>query len=339
MKQFSSIKQLLRDGLLANIVAHNKKDMSKFGNLRGGNAGAVLSKKVYGACARTTALRLSGVQLPTEESAGILMAFGVANESVVDSYLRLSGIPPEQIKREDEIPVVYNHPSGRLVTGRPDAVILDEQGKPFWGIEEKLKGTYFGAKNILFDGKADTSHIIQAAHYMFKLGLKKYSIVYSIPVRFAVQDRDMAVAKKLGVAELRAHDGQPTYLKLGFYEAQLELSSEGKLSITALAAYNRPAKTTELKLTEESIAAYYQMVVDLHERKEMPPRPTSGSIIPGQKEWRLCDYCALKPTCESYEGKIDEWFDHAVTKITEEWHEQYPELFDLYINNWGYEEK
>lgn len=337
MKAFSSIKQLLREGLLNNIIEHNKKDMAKFGNMRGGNAGAVIDKKVYGACARTTALRLAGVQLPTEESAAILMAFGIANEDVVTRYLATCGIPPEQIKREDEIPVVYNHPSGKLVTGRPDAVIMDEQGKPFWGLELKLKGTYYGAKNILFDGKADTSHIIQAAHYMFKLGLKKYSILYSIPVRFAVQDRDMAMAKKLGVAELRAHDGQPQYLKLGFYEAQLELSDEGRLSITALAAYNRPAKTTELKLTEKSIEAYYQMVVDLDARKEMPPRPTSGSIIPKQKEWRLCDYCQLKETCDSHEDKIDVWFDQAVAKITEQWHEQYPELFDLYINNWGHE--
>jgi len=339
MIKFDSIKELLHQGMLNDIVAHNLADMKKLGNLRGGNAGAVVGAKVYGDCPRTTALRLSGAQMPSDEQSHLLMGFGLGNEAVVDKWLKASGIPPEQIKREEEIPVVYNHPSGKLVTGRPDAVILDEQGKPFWGIELKLKGTVYGVSNVLHSGKSDTKHIIQAAHYMFKLGLKKYSIVYSVPVRFAVQDRDMAKAKADGVAVLRERDGQPQYYKLGFYEAILELDSENKLSITSLAVGNRPQVRTELKLTEQHISDYYQLVVDLDARKEMPPRPTSGSIIPKQKEWKLCDYCKLKSVCDSYEkGSIDTWFDHAFARVTEEWNIQYPELFDLYINNWGYVE-
>lgn len=335
---FSSITEILREGMLRGIVSHNKADIPKQANLRGGNAGAVIDGKLYGNCPRTTALRLAGVQAPSDEQAQLLMAFGVANEDVVHRFLQSYGIPPEQLKREEEIPVVWEHPSGRLVTGRPDAVILDENGQPFWGLELKLKGTVYGAKNILFDGKADTKHIIQAAHYMYKLGLKRYSIIYSIPVRFAVGEKDKDKAKKLGLAELNKYKGDAQYYKLGFFEAVMERDDAGVITLTSLQTGKRPAKSVVLPLTESSISDYYGMVVALFEKKKMPPRPSAASVIKGQKEWSECDYCILKDTCDSFEeAPIDVWFDNCVSTITQAWNEMYPELFDAYLQDWEVE--
>lgn len=324
-----TVTQLLDKGIEANVAQHARRSVETMHTLRGGSAGAIIDGEQFG-CVRKAALRYYGYDLPLDKQTQILMKFGLVGEEVVTSFLA-NVWPADRIVREEEIPVRYNI-QDELVTGRPDAVLLDELYNPFHGVEYKLKGTYYGANNILLNSKVDTDHIIQAMHYMWKLRLKRYSIIYIIPVRFAVQERDAAAFLATKSAVLRPSDGAPQYANLGFYETIFEDTGDKLVSYTVHSGIER-----ELELRPEHIEAFYSRVADVAHKRTLGDRPTKSSLIPGQKEWDKCSSCPLKSTCDSYENNIDAWWDYAIQTISTEWLNIWPNLHPQFLDSWGVE--
>ncbi len=335
-----TITGLLEKGVEQNVLDHARRSIATMGTLRGGSAGAIMGDGTQFGCVRKAALRYHGYDLPIDDRTQILMQFGLSNEDVLDKFVGLSGWPKDRIKREEEIPVDYalgepkpedlEADSRERVTGRPDLVLLDENGAPFWGVEMKLKGTVYGAKNILLSSKVDTAHIIQSLHYMWKHGLSRYSIVYSIPVRFAVQGADAEAFKAVGCAELKP-DGTPNYAKLGFYETIFEWDAEAD-SLSCYTVHSG-VERREIPLRIEHISSFYSLVAQVAHRETLGGRPTKKSILPNQWEWDLCQMCPLAEVCDSYESDIDTWWDFAVEKISSEWKRLWPNLHEAFLND------
>jgi len=335
-----SITQLLDKGIEQHVLNHARRSIETMHTLRGGSAGAIMDDGTQFGCVRKAALRYHGYDLPIDARTQILMGFGISNEDVLDKYISLSGWPKDRIKREEEIPVSYEigSPSStdmekdrmERVTGRPDMILLDASGHPYWGIEMKLKGTVYGAKNILINSKVDSAHIIQSMHYMWKHNLTRYSIVYSIPVRFAIQGADAEAFAALNLAELKA-DGTPSYAKLGFYETIFEWDKEAD----TLQCYtvHSGVERRDIPLRIGHIEDFYKLVSQVAHRETMGGRPTKRSILPNSFEWNLCDMCELKDVCNNYEHDIDAWWDWAIEKISSEWLRLWPNLHKDFLND------
>ena len=330
-----TITSLLEEGIRQDVIEYGANDITKMHTLRGGSVGAIIGDDQFG-CVRKAALRYHGYGIPTDMQTQILMKFGLANEFLIDYYLKKCSWPADRIKRETEIPINY-FIGDENVTGRPDVVLLDEEMKPYWGVELKLKGTYYGAKNILLDSKVDTDHIIQALHYMWKHNMTRYSIIYTIPVRFAVQDKDMEAFVATNSCRFRDWDGKPDYANLGFYETIFEWNAE-RDTLTSFTVHSG-IERSGTPLRERHIDAFYELSSSVARRETLGSRPSKKSLVPGQKEWDKCQTCELKPVCDSYENDIDAWWDFAIQQISQEWARRWPELHDTFLNNFGVEPK
>jgi hypothetical protein len=315
---------LLEEGTRALADKGRAEESTKAGTLRGGTIGLAEQTdkglEVSGTCHRQAMLRFMGIDLKgaeEESTRDLMFAAGRTNE---DSWLEvLSAAWPGKILREEEVPVKWTTAKGTPVSGRPDIVLADLDGKLLRGLELKLVSSLWTARTVL-QGSPKTNHLIQASHYMWKLGEQSgYEIPFELWYTSRVDWHVMGWAQKHFPKHGEANaeyceyslnkDGQHEIKKVlpftkGF---QLRFLPNGQLQFRDTGG----KKWVDTIVSRARIQKYYEVIEESVQSKTLGPRPINIDYE-GQKEnWKQCDFCPLAKICDEYEGKdFEVWLTH-----------------------------
>jgi hypothetical protein len=298
------IRALLAKGQAEQDRQHDEQEVAKRGNLRGGSAGVVgTDGQIYGECHRVALARLLGAEKDHEPNRSIMFDAGNANEDSWAAKLRAAGC---EIVREDEYPIVWPVPgTDRVVTGRPDILIgeteffqagtgiVQAKFTPHHGLE--LKGIYSASSAVRTEteGVPDAKHLAQAGFYSMALNIP-YTLCYTNPAVIEVPywaQKKFSAPKKL----------QPFYrlFDLRWNELdQLEYKDE------------QGTDWVPTVYTKHGISAYYQLVAEMEQEKDLGPRPTGGYATGEAPPYNRCDYCPFRDACDNHEDSFDDWIAH-----------------------------
>lgn len=369
------INKIFSQGREAKAKAHSSRDEAKLGNLRGGMAGMLVSEPdkdvVYGGCHRKALLRMKGLDVPPVEYEYEMFDEGYSNEDVLNSLLQSGYDGP--IIFEDDYPIEWNLESGRLITGRADAIIgkvLSKKEKAevekayksvdaalkkapiiagivkekehyiksliakelgyfvaVHGLEYKKKLSWNGVRNAHFNHTPDTKHLIQSAHYSFKLGEKAglpcplpYSLIYRWGVKWNLDSElridtvekasttDLVETRVFGREDWRGRPGAVVpgrrIFNLTWKNDKLYYKTEGM------------KQARETNITMQAITDFYTAVDEMEKHKNLGPRPSSKHPGVGVRAtFSDCGFCKLKTECYKYEENYDEWLDRMIAEI------------------------
>jgi hypothetical protein len=324
------INQLYDAGIKQMAEEHDAKEVGKLGILRAGNTGIVLSGgKVAGPCARQTLLRLEGMRYENiEDNKRLMFDAGLSNEDIWVKSLE-AGIAATGkalvIRREEEIPIKWETPSGLTVTGRPDIVVgrMDgEEFKPLLGLELKLASSVWTARDTGVMLEPKLIHLMQSAHYSWKLDVP-FQLWYTNRAEFAVgsgwEQRTFPNQKDLltDVLEFGQSKGKVTVKKiLQFRQGyELEWTGNGQLKYRPLLSGNSLAWTFT-PITKEGIVNYYETVVAQRTEKKLAPRPLVLKADGSPGTYNACDYCPLKYLCDSSEKNYERWMSEVQVHVS-----------------------
>lgn len=276
------VRALIEKGQAKQNADHAEREKAKVGILRGGSAGCVGTDGLnYGECPRVALLRLKGVDKEVEANRHIMFTAGLAAEDSWAAKLTAAGVT---FRREEEIQITWpvpGHP-GRVVTGRPDIVIMDGEA-PAFGLE--LKGIYSAgsAVRVECEGIPDPKHLAQAGFYSMALGID-YAICYTNPsvwdVPYWAKEARAAGRKKL----------QPFYRMFYLrWGDTLEYRDE------------KAKHWVPTVYTKAGIAAYYVQVLDMENGEALVDRPEGGYATGEALPYSKCKYCPFSAACDMYD--------------------------------------
>ncbi len=346
----SAVLELFRKGQETLKQKARDLEAGKSGVLRAGNAGLWFEDgKHTGYCAAKTWLRFKGISIESlgqeaeVKSRELMFEAGRINEDAWYDVLANSGWQGA-IKREEEIPIKWELQKSKIsVTGRPDMVLLDETGKPAHGIELKLVSAIWTARTVLVARTPKLAHLIQAAHYMWKLDAP-FEIWYTNRTDFECKaDFSLAAYPQYGepgsehfTYRFYKHDADPETGKfkqkpienetqfLLLREAGEEVSAvvakykpfiqgfklqfDNKGRLWYLDACNPEAEAKMTVVTREGIERYYETIATMD---KVPAEPVTIKPDGKKENYKLSSYCELGRLCCKYqEGKdLDKWSD------------------------------
>ena len=318
--------QLVVEGIQVMMDSHAAHEKAKLGILRAGNTGLVLpTGEVAGRCPRQSLLRLRGIEAEAVNMAKEFMfGAGRGNEDLWMEKLKAAGISADRIKREEEIPISWQLPSGRLVTGRPDIVILDVAGKPERCLELKLVSSLWTARDVALKREPKTVHLLQASHYAWQLNCPT-EIWYVNRTNFALpsdykwgEDKKWPRTGKPGSEYFRlGSEGYPISMEPFIIGYELMWTADGELKYRHLGA-NGPGVWVSSVITLKGIQEFYALVDKADRDGTMPPRPLNITGTGEKGGFNLCDYCALKGLCDKAPADItlQSWMDQAALFIS-----------------------
>jgi hypothetical protein len=290
-----NIRELLAIGQEKQNAAHAEAEVAKLGILRGGSAGCIgTDGRMYGECHRIALSRLLGVDKAVDDNRQIMFAAGRTAEDTWAQLLTDAGVT---FRREEEIQITWPVPGfdSRVVTGRPDIVIMDDE-TPEFGLE--LKGIYSAgsAVRVECEGVPDPKHLAQAGFYSMALNIP-YAICYTNPsvwdVPFWAKEARAAGHKKL----------QPFYRI--FYMRWDEA--------TGVLQYRDERLDTwvSTKYTKQGIEEYYQNILVMETDKDLCGRPDGGLADGSPAPFDKCKYCQFSKQCDVYDldRDFDSWLE------------------------------
>jgi hypothetical protein len=211
------------------------------------------------------------------------------------------------ILREQEIPVVWTTPNGTTVTGRPDIVLCTDDKVPQVGIELKLVSSVWTANAVHYKLEPKTDHLIQAAHYMWRLDIP-FKLVYSSRVNWLVPyNLKRSLADRYDVKMMQGKSG-PEAWDIKPFVREYDLSFEnGTLSYFTC---GMPCPQATI-ITVEGIERYYDLVSKIPATKKLGPRPAQKNMLGARSSYNPCDYCPLASACDNYDatGDYNYWLD------------------------------
>ena len=308
----SRIQELFERGTAALVAAHAELEKTKLGILRAGNTGLLLGDgRVAGKCARLTYLRYKGVTVEEpDHSRELMFAAGRSNE---DSWLEVlrAADPTLCIRREEEIPISWQTPSGVLVTGRPDIVIGHERNGVFVpenGIELKQASSLWTVRDVGIQMKPKMLHLMQGAHYSWQLGIP-FELWYTNRTDFAVMgwaQKNFPRPGEPGSERCQYNDKGEIKKVLPFVQGyELDWTSKDQLRYRPVG----DGPWTYTVITKQSIIDYFDTVAMMGETNVLPPAPVNIEADGQKGGYNICSYCPLQATCETYVGnKTDTWF-------------------------------
>jgi hypothetical protein len=346
----SEVYKLFQKGQEAIKLKQAAEEATKSGVLRGGSAGLLFENGDHtGNCLSKTYLRYSGVDTSSLEEENIpnggrelMFSAGRFNEDAWMTVLSASGYKGK-ILREEDIPISWKTRRTKTkVTGRPDIVLCKSDGTPVTGLELKLICSIWTARTVLINRTPKMSHLIQAAHYMWKLGvpfelwytsrtdfeassdfnLRMYP-AYGEPgselftYRFSriVADPLNGDFKRSAIDEtkylLLREAGEEVEAKVGKYKPfiqgfKLFFDTKGRLWYVDAV---RPEAEAQLTIvTQDRIANYYEKVAEL---VAVPEEPVTLKPDGKKENYKLSSYCSLgKFCCKMRQGDdIKEWVE------------------------------
>jgi hypothetical protein len=303
-----NIRKLLAKGQAALQKQHADLEETKRGILRVGNSGAAVDGKVLGKCHRVTLARFLGVQAPIDDNRHLMFAAGVTNEDIWANVLGAASYDGK-ILREEEIPVSEKIEGTEvLLTGRPDIVLADENGKPKLLLELKLVSSYYTALGVLFGKSGEvpqpkTDHLCQAANYARLLGVPG-KICYASRVDWHVQHWDK---KRLPLdhPDLEYNEkGEPKKI-MPFYSI-----FDVRFGPNQVLQFKREEDETWIntQITATGVRNYFRFVAELAEKKQLGPRVSDETAL-GSKSYKACSYCEFESSCDKYENNFNDWLD------------------------------
>jgi hypothetical protein len=331
-----SISQLFDEGVRQLVAEHDAQEGGKVGTLRAGNTGLLTGDgRVVGKCHRLTYLRMKGINVEQiADNRELMFAGGRGNEDLWIDVLERSW--PGPILRESEIPISWMTGNGVAVTGRPDIVLCKTDTDtlaaiPQKGIELKLVSSLWTARDVGFQMKPKMLHLLQAAHYSWKLGIP-FELWYTSRADFAVgsgwEQKNFPKQGKPGSDRLEYNEKGGVKKVLPFVQGyELEWSDRGgeqdqlKYRMAPSAAVP-DGKWTFTLITKKSIQDFYEMVARMGETKDLGPRPLNLDADGQPGGYKVCDYCPLgaktgNGICDDWEDSWEKWFKavekHAAT--------------------------
>lgn len=302
--------ELVKDGIKNLQQEHVEGETKKRGILRAGSTGLLLQDgSIAGKCARQTYLRLEGVEAGEDDaSREFMFAAGRTNEdSWVDLFLR-AGLSKESIRREEEVPISWQTKSGRQVSGRPDIVIgtprADASWAPVKGIELKLVSSLWTARDVAIKQEPKAMHLMQAAHYSWKLGNLPFELWYTSRADFAVNGWAQKHFPKQGEpgSQYCQYNEKGEVLKTIPFIVGYELDwNKGTLEYRCLTTPN--SKWVPTIVTKQSIEDYFELVDAMTKSDSLPPRPINLSATGEKGGYSICSYCPLQQVCDKKEAQ------------------------------------
>jgi hypothetical protein len=304
-----SILDLWRTGHAAVAAESVANEASKIGTLRGGSVGHIADdmSTVIGKCHRLAHLRSLGIQEQHDAETYLMFGAGLDNE---EQWVQtLSKGWKGVILREEEIPVVWTTSNGTQVTGRPDIVLCSEDKTPKLGIELKLVSSVWTANSVHYKLEPKTDHLVQAAHYMWRLGIP-FKLVYSSRVNWLVPyNLKRTLADRYDVKMIEGKNGLEAW-EIKPFIREYNLSFENGVLSYYTCGMPCPQATI---ITVEGIERYYEIVSKIPETKNLGPRPAQKNMLGERATYNPCDYCPLASVCDAYDNSSDYeyWLDQA----------------------------
>lgn len=304
---FKPTLELVKAGIRNIQEEHAAHEVTKRGVLRAGSTGLLLPDgSVVGKCARQTYLRLEGIEAGEDDaSREFMFAAGRTNEDSWIDLFRRAGIAPENIKREEEIPISWVTRSGRTVSGRPDIVLGEPYAggwRPEKGIELKLVSSLWTARDVAIKQKPKAMHLMQAAHYSWKLGDIPFELWYTSRADFAINGWAQKQFPKQGQqgSHVCQYNEKGEVMKTIPFIVGYELGwNKGRLEYRALAGGKDWVSTI---ITKQAIQEYFELVDEMTRTDKLPPRPINVSATGEKGSYSICSYCPLQQVCDKKEG-------------------------------------
>lgn len=336
------INRLYDLGIKRLADQHEVKEADKRGILRAGNTGVVNGSEVIGTCARQTLLRFEGVKYESiEDSKRLMFDAGLSNEDIWIQSLREGlaelGDLTTIIKREEEIPIKWETPSGVLVTGRPDIVLgelVDDQFLPKLGLELKLVSSVWTARDTGVMLEPKLVHLMQAGHYSWQLGVP-FQLWYTNRAEFAVgsgweqgtfppEENLLTQVIEFGEKkDKRSGRVVKTVKKVLQFRQGYELEwTKGKQLKYRPIVQGQQLDWTWTPITQQGIVDYYELVVNQAKNKQLAARPKSLKSDGSPGTFSLCDYCPLKPVCDGHETNYGKWLNE-VMNVSSQFNQTY----------------
>ncbi len=339
----TNIKSRLLASRVLDKKEHADAEVKKQGNLRVGTSGIMSdSGDIAGACHRKALLRSKGIEIENIEDHKLIMfQLGYSNEDRTFDDLERTASDKEVILREEQIPVEWMTSNGTKVTGRPDIVLCEQEVhesgkmpagnklvegddrvslKPVLALELKSVHSVWTARDVVFSGAPKLDNLIQAAHYMWKLGVP-YKLVYKSYSALGQQISSWAhkFFPKQGepLSELCDYTAKGDLNQIKQFEVvyDLRLDANGRVEYSVEGA----DKWTSTIVTVHDIERYFEYVSKMEETQQLGPRPLNVSSVGLDKSFNMCDtkYCPLAGICKSTEKLgYQAWLD-AVVKHSE----------------------
>ena len=307
--QFKPTLDLVKDGIQHIQQEHAESETKKRGILRAGSTGLLFSDgAIAGKCARQTYLRLEGIEAGEDDaSREFMFAAGRTNEDSWVDLFRRAGIPAENIKREEEIPISWQTRSGRTVSGRPDIVLGEprqEKWVPIKGIELKLVSSLWTARDVAIKQEPKAMHLMQAAHYSWKLGDLPFELWYTSRADFAINGWAQKNFPKQGQkgSQYCQYNDKGEVLKTVPFIVGYQLDwNKGVLEYQSLTTPN--SKWVPTIVTKRGIEDYFELVDSMVQSDSLPPRPLNVTATGEKGGYSICSYCPLQSVCDKTEGK------------------------------------
>lgn len=300
-----NLTNLFWSGIADDREKHSEGEVAKLGNLRAGDS-SVMTKggDIIGGCHRKSFIRsFAGIEGEVPEPDNLLMfELGKANELIWMDKLRRSW--PGAIKQEEEIPIKWTTSRGVAVTGRPDIVLCKADNSPVLGIEHKAICSIWTARDVSFEVAPKVKHLIQAAHYAWKLGVP-YRLVYSQYTNFAIPDwAGKMFPPSHPLVEVN-EKGNPKHVKphITVYEVGFGQGNVIQYRIEGAPTWSvTPWSTSDIE-------RFYEYVSSMTEKKVLGPRPTPVKVDGKKASYSDCSYCPLVEVCDKYENNWEKWHE------------------------------
>lgn len=316
----SLIPSILRAGHAALRAASKEKESTKKGTLRGGNSGAVVrGEGVVGKCHRITLARFLGHQAAAEGSRDLMFDAGFKNE---DSWYEvLKAAWKGVILREEEVPVVWETSRGIKVTGRPDFVLCEpgevtpEQPDPpprkVLGLELKLVASLWTMFDVIVKRTPKTDHVIQAAHYKWKLGIP-YELWYTSRVDWPITGWLVKSFVRLIWGDHIFGEDVFDYNERGEPKKIYPFYAGFELDIRNEVVYYRAVGSetwVETLITTQAIEDYYELIGTMAAEKTLGERPAGVNMDGSKMGYDKCSakYCPFSEICDRHEDNYDDW--------------------------------
>lgn len=304
------LAEYLAQGLVAKAQESETAEAAKVGFLRGGTSGVIgLDGEVYGKCQRVAYLRQLGIQAPADASSQELFETGYASEAALLERLA-RGLPPtKRLATAAELDFEWVTANNTKVSGRPDGGVVDvATGKLDFGLEAKLAASLWTVLGVCYDLRPKGDHLIQAAHYSWRLGSIPFKLVYSVRSDYHLSTAPKWLTEKFkpGAPHVEFKDGKAFKVRPHTMIYDLTWDDQGRWCYTC----DRQPVPQPTQITTAGLEAWYTQVAALGPDKSLPAKPRLGTVD-GTKGYDQCKYCDWAPVCERTEDlAVGQWLDH-----------------------------
>jgi hypothetical protein len=163
------------------------------------------------------------------------------------------------------------------------------------------------AREVLFGRKPKLSNMAQAAHYMWKLGLTEYKLMYK-----SYSQLGQGMAGNEWIMKMFPRPGEPDSQYVEYTESEktgkhtikhirqfeivydLSIDKNGRI----LYRVETDKKWIPTILTTQSIEDYFEFVSKMEQDKNLGGKPIAVDMLGGKTNYTQCKYCPLNEVCK-----------------------------------------